>query len=340
VLTSKSIEGWELAVERREFIKLVGGVAALWPLTADAQEPNIPVVGFLNAQSAENYQRQVAAFLDGLAEAGYVDGRNVKIEYRWADGDTDRLPSMVADLVDKKVRVIAATSTAAALAAKAVKTSIPIVFETSSDPVKIGLVEKLNRPGGSITGVMQVQASSVPKRLEVLHELVPNAKTIGLLVNPANLVLAGTDTDGTTLAAKGFGVSIRIFHATSARDFDAVFAKVAELGAGGLVIGSDPLFTANNALLGELAARHAVPTAYVARTFAAAGGLVSYGGDFIDSYRITGVYVARVLKGEKPADLPVQQGTKYELFINSTAAKALGISIPLPLSGRADEIIE
>jgi len=327
-------------MRRRDFIGGLAGVSVARPLAAHAQQPVIPIVGFLNSQSAQNYQRQVAAFLDGLAEAGYVDGRNVKIEYRWAESQTDRLPAMMADLMKKKVAVIAATSTPAALAAKAANTSIPIVFETGFDPIHLGLVTNLNRPSGNITGVAQLSSIVTPKRLEVLHELVPKANVVGLLVNPANPILAGTETSGAMSAAKSFDITLQVLNASSERDFDSVFAKVVQLGAGGLVIGADPLFTSQSALLGELAARHAVPTAFAQRTFTAAGGLVSYGGNSIDSYRLTGIYVARVLKGEKPADLPVQQGTKFELFINAKAAKELGITIPIPLSGRADEIIE
>jgi putative tryptophan/tyrosine transport system substrate-binding protein len=326
-------------MRRREFIAGFGG-AALWPLAAHAQQPIIPVVGFLNSQSAENYQRQLAAFLDGLAEGGYVDGRSVKIEYRWAEGHTDRLPALMADLVDKKATVIVATSTPAALAAKAANTSIPIVFETGFDPVQLGLVTNLNRPSGNITGVTQLSAIVTPKRLEVLHELVPKANVVGLLVNPANPIITDAETNSAMSAAKRFDITLHVLNASSERDLDGVFVKLIQLGGGGLVIGADALFSDHSALLGELAVRHAMPTAHGNRRFTAAGGLVSYGGSVIDSYRLTGVYVARILKGEKPADLPVQQGTKLELFINAKTAKALGIIIPLPLSGRADEIIE
>ncbi len=305
-----------------------------------AQQPVIPIVGFLNSQSAQNYQRQLAAFLDGLAEAGYVDGRNVKIEYRWAENHSDRLPALIADLVEKKVTVIAATSTPAALAAKAAKTTIPIVFETGFDPIQLGLVTNLNKPGENITGITQLNALVTPKRLELLHELVPKANVVGLLVNPANPTLSETETNGAMSAAHSFSITLHVLNARNEADFEGVFAKLSELGAGGLVVGADPLFTSRSARLGELAARHAVPAIFENRSFAAAGGLASYGGNLIDSYRLTGVYVARILKGEKPADLPVQQGTKLELFINANAAKALGITIPPPLSGRADEVIE
>jgi putative ABC transport system substrate-binding protein len=327
-------------MKRRDFIGLLGRGVAAWPLAAAAQQAAMPVVGFLNAQSARDSERQLAAFLDGLAEAGYVDGRNVKIEYRWAENHSDRLPALIADLVEKKATVIAATSTPSALAAKAAKTTIPIVFETGFDPIQLGLVTNLNKPGENITGITQLNALVTPKRLELLHELVPKANVVGLLVNPANPTLSETETNGAMSAAHSFSITLHVLNARNEGDFEGVFAKLSELGAGGLVVGADPLFTSRSARLGELAARHAVPAIFENRSFAAAGGLASYGGNLIDSYRLTGVYVARILKGEKPADLPVQQGTKLELFINANAAKALGITIPLPLSGRADEVIE
>lgn len=326
-------------MQRREFIAGLGS-AALWPLVVRAEQPVIPVVGFLNSQSAQDNQHQLAAFFDGLAEAGYVDGRNVKIEYRWAENHSDRLPVLMADLVKKKMAVIAATGTPAALAAKAAKTAIPIVFETGFDPIELGLVTNLSKPGENITGVTQLNALVTPKRLELLHELVPKADTVGLLVNPANPTLSETETNGAMSAAHNFSIKLHVLNASSESDFDGVFAKLTELGAGGLVVGADPFFTSRSARLGELAARHMMPAVFENRSFAAAGGLASYGGNLIDSYRLTGVYVARILKGEKPADLPVQQGTKLELFINAKAAKALGIDVPLPLSGRADEVIE
>jgi len=326
-------------MRRRAFIAGLGG-ATLWPLVAPAQQLAVPVVGFLNAQSAQDYQRQLAAFRDGLAEAGYVDGRNVKIEYRWAENHSDRLPVLIADLLDRKPAVIAATSTPAALAAKAAHTTTPIVFETAFDPIQLGLVKNLNKPGENITGVTQLNAFVTPKRLELLHELLPKADVVGLLVNPANPVLVDTETSGAMLAAKSFGITLHVLDASSEGDFEGVFAKLAEIHAGGLVIGADALFTSRSARLGELAARRAMPAVFENRSFAAAGGLASYGGNLIDSYRLVGVYVARILKGEKPADLPVQQGTKLELFINAKAAKELGIALPLPLAGRADEVIE
>jgi putative ABC transport system substrate-binding protein len=326
-------------MRRREFIAGLGS-AALWPLVAQTQQPVIPIVGFLNSQSAQDYQRQLAAFLDGLAEAGYVDGRNVKIEYRWAENHSDRLPALMADLVEKKATVIAATSTPAALAAKAAKTTIPIVFETGFDPIQLGLVTNLNKPSENITGVTQLNALVTPKRLELLHELVPKANVVGLLVNPANPTLMETETNGAMSAAHSFSITLHVLKASNEGDFEGVFAKLSELGAGGLVVGADPLFSSRSARLGEIAARHAMPAVFENRSFAAAGGLASYGGNTLDSYRLAGVYVGRILKGEKPANLPVQQGTKLELFINAKSAKALGLTVPLPLSGRADEVIE
>ena len=325
-------------MRRREFI--AGGSAALWPLVAQAQQPVIPIVGFLNSQSAQDYQRQLAAFLDGLAEAGYVDGRNVKIEYRWAENHSDRLPALMAELIENKATVIAATSTPAALAAKAAKTTIPIVFETGFDPIQLGLVTNLNKPSENITGVTQLNALVTPKRLELLHELVPKANVVGLLVNPANPTLMEVETNGAMAAAHSLSVTLRVLYARNEGDFEEVFAKLTDLGAGGLVVGADPLFTSRSARLGEIAARHAMPAVFENRSFTAAGGLASYGGNPLDSYRLTGVYVARILKGEKPADLPVQRGTKLELFINAKSALALGITVPLPLSGRADDVIE
>ena len=327
-------------MRRRNFIAGLG-VGVLWPLVASADPPvGVPLVGFLNSQSARDYQRQLAAFRDALAEAGYVDGQNVNIEYRWADNHTDRLPALMADLVHKKASVIAAASTPAALAAKAAGTKIPIVFETAFDPIELGLVTNLNKPGENFTGVTQLNSLVTPKRLELLHELVPNATVVGLLVNPTDPALVETETNEAMSAAKNFGITLHILNASTEGDFESTFATLTELGARGLVIGADPLFSSRSARLGEIAARHAMPAVFENRSFVAAGGLASYGGNLIDSYRLTGRYVARILRGEKPADLPVQQGTRLELFINAKSAKELGITVPLPLSGRADEVID
>jgi len=329
-------------MRRREFVKLMAGSAATaWPLAARAQRPAMPVVGFLNAASAEGYAPLVTAFLKGLSEAGYDDGRNVTIEYRWAQGQNDRLPALAAELVLRQVSVIAATSTPAALAAKAATTSVPIVFETAADPIQLGLVASLNRPGGNVTGVTQTNVEVAPKRLELLHELLPSARAVVLLVDPSNPAVAESTARQMRAAAATLGLELQVMNASSEGEYDAVFAKVSQLRASGLVIGAgNPLFVSYGAQLGALAARHAVPAVGASRAFAAAGGLTSYGADIVDAYRIAGGYVGRVLEGEKPADLPVQQSTKVELIINLKAGKALGLTIPLPLLGRADEVIE
>jgi putative ABC transport system substrate-binding protein len=282
----------------------------------------------------------MAAFRQGLQESGYVEGQNVAIEYRWAEGHNDKLPAMAADLVRRKVAVIAGTSTTGALAAKAATTTIPIVFETGADPVRLGLVASLNRPGGNITGVTQLGVEIVPKRLELLHELVPAAKVVALLVNPTDPALAESASRAALATAPALGLELHILNASSESDFDAVFVSLKELQAGGLVIAPDVLFTSYSRQLAALAVRHETPAIYEYREFVAAGGLASYAGSIIDAYRLAGVYTGRILKGEKPAALPVQQSTKVELIINLKTAKALGITVPLTLLGRADEVIE
>jgi ABC-type uncharacterized transport system substrate-binding protein len=327
-------------VRRREFITALASAAAAWPLAARAQQPAMPVVGFLNFASPDGYRPMVTAFRQGLQEIGYVEGRTVAIEYRWAEGRSDRLPAMVADLVQRQVTAIAATTTPAALAAKAATTTIPIVFEVGGDPVQLGLVANLNRPGGNVTGVTQLSSVVAPKRLELLHELVPTATVMALLVNPTDPAPAESVSRASQAAAHTLGLELHVLNASTEGDFDAVFARLIQLRVGGLVIGSEAFFTAHSEQLAALAVRHAVPTVHSNRRFVAAGGLASYGGSITDSYRLAGVYTGRILKGEKPADLPVQQGTKIELYINLKTAKALGITVPLPLSGRADELIE
>jgi putative ABC transport system substrate-binding protein len=300
----------------------------------------MPVVGFINISSAKGYTRQLSAFHKGLSEAGYVAGRNVAIEYRWAENQSDRLPAMLADLIHRQVAVIAATTTPAALAAKAATTTIPIVFETSGDPVELGLVASLNRPGGNITGVTQANLEITPKQLQLLHEMVPTASVMALLINPQNPDSAESSKKFVQAAARNLGLEIHVLQASTERDFDAVFSKLIELRAGGLMIGPDPFFTSHCEQLGALTARHAVPAVYENRDFASAGGLMSYGGNLVESYRTTGNYTGRILKGDKPADLPVQQVTAVQMYINLKTAKALGLNVPNTLIGRADEVIE
>jgi putative ABC transport system substrate-binding protein len=326
-------------MRRREFIKVIAWSAAVWPLPSRAQS-TIPVIGFLNAASAGGYATQLAAFLKGLAETGYIDGRNVAIEYRWAENQNERLPALAADLVRRHVAAIAATTTPAALAAKAATTTIPIVFEVGGDPVRLGLVTNLSRPGGNVTGVSQLNVVVAQKRLELLHELIPTAKLMGLLVDPTDAANARATIRDVQAAAGSVGIELHVLNASTDRELDAAFVEMVQLRAGGLVVGGSAFFVSRVKMLASLAVRHAVPAAFQSREFTAGGGLVSYGGSFDDSYRLTGVYVARILKGENPGDLPIQQGTKLELLINLKTAKALGINVPLPLSGRADELIE
>ena len=327
-------------MRRREFISLIGSVAATWPLAARAQQSAMPVIGFVNVASAKNYASLLSAFLKGLGEAGYVDGHNVSIEYRWAEGQHDRLPAMVADLIHHQVAVIAALGSPAALAAKAATAAIPIVFTTPVDPVKLGLVANLNRPGGNITGTTSLIVVVGSKRLELLHELVPAASAMAVLVNPANPIIAETNSKEMQAAARTLGLELHILNASSERDFDDVFAKLIQLRAGGLVIAPDPFFTSRSEQLAALTLGHAVPAIYHNREFVVAGGLLSYGGGSAEAYRRAGNYTGRVLRGDKPADLPVQQATKIELYINLKTAKALGISVPRSLQNRADELIE
>jgi ABC-type uncharacterized transport system substrate-binding protein len=327
-------------MNRRELLTFAGAAAQSWPLAARAQQPAMPIVGWLNVGSAQTFAQPFAAFLNGLAETGYVEGRNVALEYRWAEGQNDRLPAMAADLVRRQVSVIAATSTPAAFAAKAATTTIPIVFETAADPVRIGLVASLNRPGGNITGVTQLTVGIVPKELELLHELLPAARIVALLVNPANPALADDEARDVIAAAHNLGLELHVLKASTESDFDSAFTTAIRLHAGGLVIGTDPLFTSRSAQLAALAARHSMPTVYKGRDFAVAGGLLSYGSEVTDSYRLAGIYAGQILKGSKPAELPVQQATKIKLYINLKTAKAFGINVPLTLSGRADEIFE
>ncbi len=326
-------------MRRRDFITLLGG-AATWPLATQAQQGATPVVGFLNAESAQGYGRPLAAFIKGLSETGYEDGRNVTIEYRWAEGHNDRLPAMAAELVRRQVAVIAATTTPAALAAKAATATIPIVFESATDPIRFGLVTSLSRPGGNVTGITQTNAEVAPKLLQWLHEVLPDAHVMGLLVNPADPALADAQTKDFLSAAQTLGVELHVLNASIEDDLDVAFTKLGQLRAAALVISTDPFFTSRSAQLATLAIRNGMPAAYKGREFAAAGGLLGYGTDIAETFYQAGVYTARILKGAKPADLPVQQSSKVELIINMKTAKALGITFPITLLGRADEVIE
>jgi putative tryptophan/tyrosine transport system substrate-binding protein len=328
-------------MRRREFISLLGGVAAAWPLAARAQQAIVPVIGFLGPGSAQSDASRVTGFRQGLGEAGLIEGRNFTIEYRWADSHYDRLPALATELVHRQVAVMATSSTPAVLAAKAATTTIPIVFETASDPVKLGLVASLNRPGGNITSVTQVSAEMTPKRLELLHELLPQAGSLALLINSTAPELAEGQIREVRSAAQSLGIHLHVLNASTEQDFDKVFARLTELRAGGLVIGGDAFFTRHLKHLAALTVQYAVPAIYQYREFAAAGGLMSYGSNIADTHRPVGIYAARILKGANAADLPVQQATtKVEMYINFQTARALGITISLPLSGRADEIFE
>ncbi len=327
-------------MRRREFIALVGGAAVAWPLAARAQQPRVPVVGFLNGASPEGYAPMVTAFRQGLKEAGYVEGQNVAIEYRWAEGQYDRLAALAADLVHRNVSAIAATSTPANLVAKAATATIPIVFTTGDDPVRLGLVSNLRRPGGNITGVSVLDREVAGKRLEVAHELVPTATLVAVLVNPNNRLYNESEMGELRRAAVTLELRLSVLRANTEADIDDAFKSVIQRRFGMLVIGGDAFFNSREERLAALALRHSVPAVYQHRAFVAAGGLMSYGGSITDAYRLVGGYIGRILKGEKPADLPVLQSTKVELYINLKTAKALGITVPLPLSGRADELIE
>jgi putative tryptophan/tyrosine transport system substrate-binding protein len=326
-------------MRRREFIRLLGGAAAVWPLGARGQQTS-PVVGFLNAASPKAYARELAAFLKGLGETGFVEGRNLQIEYRWANDQNDRLPAMAADLVHRDVAVIAATSSPAAVAAKAATTKIPIFFEIGSDPIQLGLVTSLSRPGGNVTGVTSLAIEVAQKRLELLHQLLPTAHVMALLVNPAEPTVAKATTTEVLAAARALGLQVHVLDASSEADFEEAFAKLMQLKASALILSGGPFFVSHYELLAALTIRHAVPAVFPYREFAASGGLLSYGSDIANSYRLAGVYTARVLKGDKPAELPVQQAAKVELYINLKTAKTIGITVPNTLIGRADEIFE
>ena len=325
-------------MRRREFITLLGSAVAAWPLAARAQQT--PVVGMLSSGSAEGFAPRVRAFRQGLHEAGYAEGRNVKIEFRWADGRYERLPALAADLVSRGVAAIATIGgTPAALAAKAATPTIPIIFQLGADPVEVRLVVSLSWPSGNVTGVTSLGAELVPKQLELLRELIPSTAAAALLINPSAPIAEAVTRDAQA-AARTLGLQVHVLHASTEADFHRAFAAVAELRVGGLVISTDGFFNSRNEQLGALSARHTVPAIAQYREFVTAGGLACYGGSVTEICRLVGVYTGRVLKGERPADLPVQQSTKAELIINLKAAKALGLEMPTTLLARADEVIE
>ena len=328
-------------MRRRDFITLLGGAAAGWPLAARGQQAAMPVVGFLSPVSREYDAFRVTPFHQGLNESGYVDGQNIGIEYRWADGQYERLPALAAQLVRRQVSVIAAVGgTASAFAARKMTATIPIVFGIAGDPVVLGLVASLSRPGGNLTGVASLGVELGPKQLELLHDLVPAATIVALLVNPTNASQAEDQSREVQAAARTLGLQLHVLHASTERDFDTVFATLAELRVAGLVIGTDAFFSSRSVQLATLVVRHKVPAIFQFRDFVAAGGLMSYGTTVTDIYRQVGLYTGRILKGEKVAELPVHQATKVELSINLKTAKVLGLTVPISLLGRADEVIE
>jgi putative ABC transport system substrate-binding protein len=326
---------------RRQFISALGAAAATWPLAARAQQSTMPVIGYLGTETPELFAIRLRAFREGLGSTGFEEGRNVTIEYRWSESHNERVPALAAELVQRHVAVIVAPGgVPGALAAKAATSTIPIVFEMGADPVALGLVASLNHPGGNITGATSLSGEVIPKRLELLREVVPAATAFGLLVNPTSPANAQASTKLAQAAADALGLQLQILGASTEADIDTAFASLTKSHAGGLVISNETFFVTRQEKLAAASVRYAVPTISSSREFTAAGGLMSYSGSFTETHKQAGVYTGRILKGEKPADLPVVRSTKVEFFINLRAAKTLGLNIPLALSGRADEVIE
>jgi putative tryptophan/tyrosine transport system substrate-binding protein len=327
-------------MQRREFITLLGGAAVAWPLAARAQQPAMPVVGFLNPTSPDAYADRLRGFRQGLKEAGYVEGENVAILYRWAEDQLDRLPALAADLVHRQVAVIATVATASTFAAKAATTSIPIIFSVAEDPVRLGLIASIARPGGNLTGINILSGELAAKRLELLRELVPGAARVAVLVNPANATSTESTLRDVEPAARAIGLQIQVLNASTSREIDAAFATIARERPDALFVGFDSLFTTRRVQMSLQAMRHAIPATYSTRDNAEVGGLMSYGASLGDAWRHVGVYTGRILKGAKPADLPVVQASKFELVINAQTARMLGLTVPDKLLSIADEVIE
>jgi len=327
-------------MKRREFITLVGGAAAAWPLAASAQQGPLPVVGFLNPASPDAFADRLRAFRQGLKDTGYVEGENMVIVYRWAEDQLDRLPALAADLVRRQVGVIATVTSHSTFAAKAATTSIPIIFSLAEDPVRLGLIASIARPGGNATGINILSGELVAKRLELLRELVPGAARVAVLVNPANATSTETTVRDVELAARTIGLQIQVLNASTSREIDAAFAALARERPDALLVATDTLFTTRRVQMSLQAMRHAIPATYSAREVVEAGGLMSYGSNLTDALRQAGAYTGRILKGAKPADLPVVQASKFELVINHQTARMLGLTVPDKLLVAADEVIE
>ena len=327
-------------IRRREFVFTLGGAAATWPLAARAQQPAMPVVGFLSAHLPGPSAPLTGAFRQGLKDSGYVEGENVAIEYRWAEGQFDRLPALAAELVRRQVAVIAAFGISAAASAKAATTAIPLVFSVGDDPVRLGLVASLAHPGGNVTGINNFATELVAKRLELLREMVPAATRVAVLVSPSNAASSDITVRDTAAGARAMGLQVQVLNADTSREIDAAFATLARERPDALFVDPNPFFVSRRVQLVNLASRLAVPTIYIDRVFAEIGGLMSYGASLTDSYRQVGVYTARILKGTKPADLPVLQSSKFELVINHQTARMLGLTVPPTLITTADEVIE